>query len=425
MRLSLRSTVPLVLILTVAACSTNGTSTMPTQPVQSEAQVKSGARCKALPLINAKTQGFNAKSRSDVANSSCGIRPSHKGASYASSSGIQVFDAPDAIQVNNCSPYDLFNDCGTFGQSINASGAITGYYLNDNDATFSYLRTPGGKYTTFQASQNQTTMAFDITDNGAIAGQYFDGYGVLHAFIRNKKGSFLQYEAPWASQNPNDSISQGTGAGALNAKGDSAGIYFDADGVPHGFIRHHKGSFDQVGPDGALTSTVCIVCLNNPGTIAGNYTGSDGVTRAYVRSTAGKYTTVAPQGAEVTLFSGVNNSNRLTGFYVDQYGVTWGLIVTAKMKQIAFQDPNASQTYGNGTQPEAIDDAGDVTGLYSDSQGIIHGFYRSISGKYAEFDPPGSVLTIPYSINSNGAVTGYWYDGYGATHGFIWQLHKR
>ncbi len=38
-----------------------------------------------------------------------------------------------------------------------------------------------------------------------------------------------------------------------------------------------------------------------------------------------------------------------------------------------FQDPQASETYGNGTEPEAINNVGAVTGLYADYQGVVHG----------------------------------------------------
>jgi hypothetical protein len=36
-----------------------------------------------------------------------------------------------------------------------------------------------------------------------------------------------------------------------------------------------------------------------------------------------------------------------------------------------------------------------------------------------EFDPPGSVYTVPYSINSGGTIAGYYYDAQFSPHGFI------
>jgi hypothetical protein len=413
--------------VSLAACSGGSGSlrmTPTAQSMQSEAQIKNGALCKTLPLINAKAPKLDTEARRHVTDSNCSIWVSHGMGSHSHAGALQVFDVPGAIDPSNCAPSELFDDCGTAGNAINAAGTVVGYYLNANDVIASFVRTARSKYTTFQAQMNEATIAYDVTDGGTSVGQYFDAHGVSHAFIRNKGGSFVRFEAPWASQNPDASVSQGTSAGMVNAEGESAGIYFDAQGIPHGFIRHRNGSFIQIVPDGSLTSTVCIVCLNDRGTSAGNYTTSDGITRGYVRSAAGKITTVAPPGAVATIFGGLNNRNWLTGFYVDQNSVVRGLIVSATKKQIVFQDPDASQTYGNGTQPEAINDAGEITGLYSDDQGVVHGFYRSAAGDFSEFDPPGSVFTEPFSINSGGTVTGYWYDAQGAAHGFIWKPHK-
>ncbi|HEY1680213.1 MAG TPA: hypothetical protein VGF98_01035 [Candidatus Tumulicola sp.] len=330
-----------------------------------------------------------------------------------------MFDVPGAISVSNCSPYDLFNDCGTFGISINASGTIVGYYLNNMDAVAAFIRTPDANYTSFQANSKWATSSNDITNGGAIVGQYADGQGVLNGFVRRKNGSFVSYQAPWASRIPNDSVGQGTSTGAINARGESGGIYFDSQGLIHGFIRQPNGSFVQVSPDGSVTSSVCVACINNAGTAAGDYTDSAGIGLGFIRSAAGAITTVSEHGAVDTGLTGINNRNSVLGFFVDTNSAVWGLI-RGHNKRIVFQDPKASKTYGNGTQPEAISDAGAVTGFYADAQGVVHGFYRSPTGRFSEFDPQGSIYTEPYAINANGTVTGYWYDAQGANHGFIW-----
>ena len=164
---------------------------------------------------------------------------------------------------------------------------------------------------------------------------------------------------------------------------------------------------------------MCIACLNNRGASAGDYTDSTGVGRGFRRSATGAIITIAKHGAVDTGLTGINNHNTMLGFYVDTNSVVWGLI-RAHNKRIVFQDPKASETYGNGTQPEAINDAGAVTGIYADAQSVVHGFYRSPTGHFSEFDPQGSVYTEPFAINANGTVTGYWYDAQGANHGFIW-----
>jgi hypothetical protein len=412
--------------LSFAACAGGGGSPSMTplaQSVQTAPQNKTNGTCKTLPLINSKTP-LEALARRNAAPSSCGIRNAHKIASGSKDGNLQVFDVPGAISVSNCSPYELFNDCGTFGLAINAPGTIVGWYLNTNDNVTAFLRTADANYTSFEAQGDEATNPYDITDAGAIAGQFVDETGVLHGFVRHRDGSFLTYQAPWASQVPNDSVPQGTSTGAINARGETGGIYFDSQGSLNGFIRHRNGSFVQVIPDGAVSSSVCIACLNDRGTAAGDYTGSDGIGRGFIRSPRGTIRTIEKRGALDTGLSGINNGNTVTGFYIDKNSALWGFIQGGGQRRIVFQDPKASETYGAGTEPEAINDADAVTGVYADAQGAIHGFYRSPTGQFSEFDPKGSVYTLPYAINDSGTVTGYWYDAQGGTHGFIWSPHK-
>ena len=407
--------------LSLAACGGGSPPSMTplTQSMQRVPETAKNDHCEMLPLIDQRIRLQEARSGQNTGPLSCGVRNSYKSASRPNTSNIQAFDVPGSIQVSKCTLYELFNICGTFGYAINKGGTIVGTYLKRNGVETAFIRTAGGNYASFQAPDGQDTSPFQITNYGAIVGQYADANNVSHAFVRRRGGSFLTYEAPWASQTPDDTVAQGTAAGAINARGDTAGLYWDAQGLGHGFIRYHNGSFVQVIPTGSVTSSVCLVCLNNRGTAAGDYTDSTGISRGFIRSAAGAITTVAEHGAVDTGLTGINNRNTVLGFFLDSNSVVWGLILSHH-KRIVFQDPEASETYGNGTQPEAINDAGAVTGLYADAQGVVHGFYRSPTGQFSEFDPQGSVYTEPFAINANGTVTGYWYDAQGANHGFIW-----
>ncbi len=171
-----------------------------------------------------------------------------------------------------------------------------------------------------------------------------------------------------------------------------------------------------------MNSSICEGdCLNNEGTAAGDYTGPGGVERGFVRSASGSITTIAKPGALATVVNGINNGNRVAGDYVDSSYVTWSFILGANKKRIVFQDPKASASSGYGTAALAINDAGAVTGIYADASGVIHGFTRSQTGQFSEFDPKGSVETTPFDINAGGTVTGYWYDALGQVHGLIWR----
>jgi hypothetical protein len=79
---------------------------------------------------------------------------------------------------------------------------------------------------------------------------------------------------------------------------------------------------------------------------------------------------------------------------------------------------------GYGTFPESINDAGVITGHYTDAQALIHGFVRSPSGKFATFDAPGPTGgagwgIFPESINDAGAITAHYTDAVGMNHGFL------
>jgi probable HAF family extracellular repeat protein len=73
----------------------------------------------------------------------------------------------------------------------------------------------------------------------------------------------------------------------------------------------------------------------------------------------------------------------------------------------------------NGTEPHGINDLGEITGVYADSNNNLHGFVRKSGGEIVTFDPPNSTGTNPTAINNQGAIVGSYTDAAGATHGFI------
>jgi hypothetical protein len=82
---------------------------------------------------------------------------------------------------------------------------------------------------------------------------------------------------------------------------------------------------------------------------------------------------------------------------------------------------------GFGTFPESINDAGAITGHYTDAHNVNHGFLRSpVGDKFITFDAPGAGTaagsgfgTFPKSINDAGAITGHCTDANKVNHGFL------
>src|SRR6516162_8866902 len=82
---------------------------------------------------------------------------------------------------------------------------------------------------------------------------------------------------------------------------------------------------------------------------------------------------------------------------------------------VTFNAPGA----GLVTSPSSINQAGEITGDYTDTGGRFHGFLRSPWGAFTTFDPPGSVETFANSINPAGAITGTYNDASLVSHVFL------
>ncbi len=110
---------------------------------------------------------------------------------------IITFDAPGA----DTNPGD---NNGTYSTGINVWGAITGSYQDTNSAFHGFLRSPDGKFTTFEApgadlgAYNGTSPAA-INDLGVITGYYADANGFDHGFLRSPDGKFTTFEVPGAA----------------------------------------------------------------------------------------------------------------------------------------------------------------------------------------------------------------------------------
>lgn len=91
---------------------------------------------------------------------------------------------------------------------------------------------------------------------------------------------------------------------------------------------------------------------------------------------------------------------------------------------VSFDAPDASAAAYGGTVALAIDNGGDVAGVYSDANSVVHGFVRSAAGTFAEFDGPEvngkpDEATIPIGFDATGDLAGIYVDSTGRTHGFL------
>jgi hypothetical protein len=130
----------------------------------------------------------------------------------------------------------------------------------------------------------------------------------------------------------------------------------------------------------------------------------------------------ANQGTSVT---GINYAGTITGNVVDSGNGTHGYVRTITGGFTEFDAPGANLVVG-GTYPSAINDLGVVTGEEYDSNGAGHAFVRLPDGVTTVFDAPGADTspgsyagTAPQSMNDLGVVAGYFWDSNSTAHGFV------
>ena len=351
----------------------------------------------------------------------------------AQESRIITFDAPGSGTVANA-----FN--GTFATAINAVGTVAGYYNDSNLVSHCFIRTADGKITTFDAPGadiNPADAAGSIINAinafGAAAGIYLDSSFVSHGFVRSPNGKFTTFDAPGAGY---------TNPIAINLEGAVVGYYQDSSSSTRAFLRRPDGKFTTwIGPD-ACTGTNAEGCygsaafnINGFGTIAGSFEDntSNSGQHSYVRSPDGKLKPFDVPGAGTGSSQGtgcpgcalgLNQWGAIAGAYSDTNSVNHGFLRSPDGKFTTFDAPGAGTDSYEGTGcpsdcPTSLNDSGAIMGTYIDSNFVYHGYLRTPDGKIVTVDPSGSTFTWSSGINDLGAITGYYADTNGVYHGFL------
>jgi hypothetical protein len=299
----------------------------------------------------------------------------------------------------------------TFPTGINNQGEITGYYTDTNLLHHGFVRSGGGTITPFNApGPFVSTFAFSINDAGAITG-YFQASlpppTRNHGFVRDSGGNFTSFDPP-------GSIS--TIALSINAGGAITGYYNEANLAIHGFVREPGGKITSLDPPGSISTKPA--GINASGIVTGSYSDTKG-THGFVRGLWGTIESFDPPGSTGTIVTAINNAETITGYYTVSNGRTFGFVRRPEGTFESFDVPGSFEiTTLPGsllTAASSINDAGAITGSYSDNSGS-HGFVRSPEGMITSFDPPTvTSCSLPFagfaafttSINQEGVITGW------------------
>jgi len=336
---------------------------------------------------------------------------------------------------------------GTEAPGINWSGEVAGFYADTNNVVHSFLRTPEGRYITFDApgagNQNvagfqptpagyfgQGTYAIAVNDEGSIAGFYYDENDVGHGFLRTPEGKFKIFDY-WQA---GTGAGQGTFGANISPTGEIAGYYVDAGNVTHGLLRTPNGKlipFDapQAGTGaGQGTFPEWASCINPAGAVTGFYADASNVAHGFLRTADGIITEFDVQGAGASAGQGtyswsIDAAGSVTADYVDVDNVDHGYVRAPDSHITRFDISGAGTAEYQGTVPEGIS-AGVVIGNYIDASGLNHAFVRSPWGKITEFNIKGAGTgsgqgVIPLTNNQAGAITGVYFDSGNVIHSFL------
>ena len=153
--------------------------------------------------------------------------------------------APDGSITNIDPPVDPPNvitfASPLFPGCLTEDGAIVGGY-GDATGTHGFLRTPDGRYTKIDVEGAAGgTLASGINEEGTILGGYVDANGVNRGFLRARDGKITKFDVPTAGAGSG----QGTliNFGTINAAGEVSGDFMDGKGVIHGFVRDRHGVY--------------------------------------------------------------------------------------------------------------------------------------------------------------------------------------
>jgi hypothetical protein len=223
--------------------------------------------------------------------------------------------------------------------------------------------------------------------------------------------------------------SQQTEVTGVNDEGTTVGTFASKAGARFGFMLRARKYIRVAFPGTTSNPPVNeLLGLNNHSMAAGFYEDASKVRHAYTWSRVGNvYTQVDPPGSVSATATGIDDAGAVSGYFTDTTGTTYGF-VESKSTYTPLQFPGATKTEALG-----LNDQGLVVGMYVDSSAYTHGFIyvpplilrraaapHIPSGAFAAIDDPAGVgTTVVNGVNNVDTVVGFYFDSKGRTDGMI------
>jgi uncharacterized membrane protein len=245
------------------------------------------------------------------------------------------------LKTTSATVLNINNSTNAMALAVNSEGTVVGTDGNGNAFYENH-----GNVTTFIPLGGTAAVALGINDRGLIVGQYTTSSGTMPGFVRLNANNYITINAPDAATGTNIVNVQG-----INNKGQVIGFYEGTDGNVHGFTADIKGlkggstitgtpitdpTIPNVpGEPGATFVFSQLLGINDKGLVVGYYGDSTLSQHGFFYNThTGVYTFLDDpdeafdNGVEVTQITGITDSNEITGFYSDANGVAHGFVAT-------------------------------------------------------------------------------------------------
>jgi len=268
---------------------------------------------------------------------------------------------------------------GTNMNGIANNGASVGFGIDNAGNFTNFIRDDGGSFTALNVDGSTSAMAFGINSAGNVVGAVNGS-----AFYLPSGGSAQGITTPGTP----------SAAFGIDDNGNIVGQYTTAGGQTPGFyISNSSGlNFTEIdapsGPD-----TLNAQGVNDNGLIVGFYVGTDGQDHGFdakiQNAHSGQLTgtaiadpaipTLPSEPGATFVFAqilGINDEGIAVGYYGDSTTSQHGFLYNTHTGQYTFLD-DPSEQFDNGvevTQITGITNSGEITGFYSDANGVFHGF---------------------------------------------------
>ncbi len=308
----------------------------------------------------------------------------------------------------------------TYADFVNASGSVTGSYIDADGLYHPYVRTSNGTFvfhTYLEPSNLEYSFVHGITDTRIIVTRAKAVGDRPRSYVGTSQHGLSELEFP-------GSVS--TEGWNINQDGSVVGYYDSADGRRHGFIAKPTAEtaarFEDIAYLPAPEFNYVYESIDVPGVdflalgassdfegYAGNTRSADGEKTVGFTLIDGVFTTHDFPGAQNTYFYALGNNGVAAGYYEDSDGLHHGVILGEDGELGQYDFPGAVQTEIYGFS----DSTGALTGNFIGADGVRRGF----SGDEI-VEAPEAIATYADFVNAAGSIIGSFVDADGLYHAF-------